>query len=170
MDSSSNSSSSAVTAVKDMCRAVRHELEAKERKRVTAAECEAERAREREWKAVDALEQARAEARDKAGDVVALLQRNKELETQLATAMAGGTRLRVQRDTSQLAQAAAKERGRKLLDVLAARGTAASSLASPAVGRASPPPHQVNVCWTSYCATCLYTPVSAPDGAFQCLT
>ena len=77
MDSSS--SSSAVTDVKDLRRAVRLELEVEERKRVTATEREAKRARERERKAVDALEEGRAEARDKAGDVVALLQRNKVL-------------------------------------------------------------------------------------------
>ena len=54
------------------------------------------------------------------------------------TAMAEGVRLRVQRDTSQLAQAAV-ERERKLLDVLAAPGTATSSEGSPAVGTASRP-------------------------------
>ena len=68
--------------MKCLRRAVRLQLEAEERKWVTAAERKAERARVRERKAVKALEQARAEARAKAGDGVALLQRNKELETQ----------------------------------------------------------------------------------------
>ena len=96
-------------------------------------EREAKQPRERERKAVDAPRRARAEVRDKAGDVVASLQRIKELETQLATALAEG-KLRVQRDTSQLAQAASEERERKLLDVLAARGTAASSQGLPKSG------------------------------------
>ena len=135
---------------------------------MTAAERDAERARERERKAVDALEQTRAEARDKAGDMLALLQRNKQLETQLATAMAEGTRLRVQRHTSQLAPAAAEERERKLLDILAAPGTAASSQGSRAVGRASRPSLERPTI-SSYCARCLSVPVSAPDGEFQCL-
>ena len=96
------------------------------------AERDAERARERERNTVDALEEARAYARGQVDAVVALMQRNKELGTKLATATAEGTRLRMQRDTYHAAQVAAEERECELLDVLAARGSALSSQGSPA--------------------------------------
>ena len=102
-------------------------------------ERDAERTRERERKAVDALEEVRANVRGRADMVVALMRRNKGLETKLATATAKGTCLRMQRDTYQATQVAAEERERKLLEVPAARGSAPSSQRSPAASRAMRP-------------------------------
>ena len=87
--------SNAAPNLKDTRRALRQELEAEEQKRVATAERDTERARECKRKTVDALEEARAYARRPADVVVALMQRNKELETKLATATAKRTRLRM---------------------------------------------------------------------------
>ena len=85
--------------MKDMPRGVWQELVAEEHNRLTTAEREAKRARERQRKCVDALEQARADTQGQAGEVLALLQRNKELQTKLGATTAQGIQLHMLRDT-----------------------------------------------------------------------
>ena len=128
--------SNAATSLRDIRRALELELEAKGRKRVAVAERDAERARQRERKMVDALEEARGYTRALADEVVALMQRNKQWETKLATAAtAEETCLQMHCDTYKVVQVATEERRHKLLDVLAARRSAVTSQSSPTGSR-----------------------------------
>ena len=113
--------------LKNIRRALRHELEVEERKRVATREPSAKRARKRERKAVNAPKEARAHPRRQGEEEVAVMRRNRGQKTESATATTEGTRLRMHHDTYEAAEVAAKERKRKLLDVLAACGIAPSS-------------------------------------------